>query len=345
MPGSFDEQVARLDPAIADLAERFVRVRLTDMRGLDLARFDLDYDLNWHALLLTPDGRVLGRFGGRDAETPGKYHSLKGLRHSLEQALARRDGGEPPAPASARAFRRAEDYPAAQRFSARACIHCHHVREFQREEKRRAGAWTADDEWVYPEPGSLGLTLDVDQGNRVLAVKDDSPAARAGLRPGDILTAVNRRAVASIMDVQHVLHHVPARGELPISWRRGTDAGRGIIALPDGWRKSDISWRWSLKSLPPAPQINGDDLSAAERQALGLDPKQLALRQNGFVPRAAEQAGLRVNDVIVGVDGRRLDMTARQFEVYIRLNFQPGQTAHYEVLRGKERLTLPIKLQ
>jgi hypothetical protein len=343
MPESFDEQVARLDPPLGDVARRFVLLRLTNMRGLDLNVFDLDYDLNWHGLVVAPDRTVLARFGGRDAETPGKHHSLAGLRYTLDKALQASKSHEPKTVATQP--RRAENYAGAARLGSKACIHCHHVREFQREDKLRAGTWSVGDEWVYPEPAALGLTLEVEQGDRVVAVRDGSPAAAVGLQPGDLLRQVNGARVASLMDVQHALHTAPAQGKLSVTWQRSATIQRGMIELPEGWRRGDVSWRWSLKALPPGPQVSGDDLSKTEREKLGIGPRQLALRQNGFVPRAAEQAGLRVNDIVVGIDGRALEMNARQFEAHVRLHFRVGQTVRYDVLRGGQRLSVPINLQ
>src|SRR5262245_66379206 len=86
--GNIDEQLARLHPDIKQVAERFVLLKIADMRGLDLGLFDFDYDRSWAALMFEPGGNVLGRFGGGDAGSPEKYHSLKGLRYSLEQAWA-----------------------------------------------------------------------------------------------------------------------------------------------------------------------------------------------------------------------------------------------------------------
>jgi len=322
-----------------------VLVRLTNLRGLDLSIFDIDYDLNWHGVFLDADGLVLARFGGRDAETPGKHHSLAGLAYTMTQVLARYAQRRAPPGRVEPAYRRAEEYPAAQaRLAPKSCIHCHHVREFQRDEDLRAGTWKRDDEWVYPEPGVLGLTLDLERGDQVRAVRTGSAAERTGLRAGDVLTSVNRRPVASIMDVQYALHRAPPRGALPVVWRRGGATLQGNIDLAEGWRQTDISWRWSLKKLSPGPQVQGDDLTAAEKGALGLGPRQLALRQNGFVPRAAQQAGIRVNDVIVGIDGQRLDLSARQFEAYVRLHYRPGAAVRYDILRDGQPLSIPIRL-
>jgi serine protease Do len=47
--------------------------------------------------------------------------------------------------------------------------------------------------------------LSEDQGVRVVAVQPDSPAAQAGLRPGDILLQVNQKPVQSLQDVQDAL--------------------------------------------------------------------------------------------------------------------------------------------
>jgi serine protease Do len=343
--GSLDEQVARLHPEIKDAAQRFVLLKLGNMRGLDLAIFDFDYDLTWIALFLDADGHVLGRFGGRDADTPGKYHSLRGLRYSLEQAWQRfQRSAASKLPRPGLPAKRSEDYAAARRLSSTACIHCHNVNEFRREEKQNAGTWSQDEVWVYPEPAALGLAMAVDQGNRVRAVQPKSAAAKTGLRADDVLRFVHGLPTASVADVQYALHHAPASGAIPIVWQRGGQQMRGDVTLAAGWRKSDISWRWSLKTLAPSPQLHGEDLTLQEKTALGLTPRQLAFRQGSFVPTPARQAGIRINDIILGVDDKRLEMTARQFETYMRLNYKVGDVARYNILRGGERLMIAVKL-
>jgi serine protease Do len=313
------------------------------MRGLDLHVFEFDYDLTWFALMLSPDGSVLGRFGGRDADTPGKYHSLKGLRHALEQALVAHRHGEIPPPKSAPAVR-ADDYPAAVRLTAKACIHCHHVNEFRREARQAAGTWSQDELWVYPQPQNIGIALDIDQGDRIAAVEPGSAAARAGLRAEDRLRSVNRLPVASIADVQHALHRAPVQGKVPIAWQRQGNSMQAIMDLPAGWKKTDLSWRWSLKSLSPAPGIQGDDLTAEEKERLGLAANALAFRQQAYLSQPARHAGVRVNDIILGVNEHRPTMTERQFETFIRLTYRVDDVVMLHVLRGRERLELPLKL-
>ncbi len=239
----------------------------------------------------------------------------------------------------------AEDYPAAKRLTATSCIHCHHVYEFRRDARQQAGTWQRDELWVYPQPGNIGVTLDIDRGNRVIAVAAGSAAAKAGLRGGDVLASVNGLPVASIADVQDALHRAPSQGRVPIAWQRGGKAMRESLNLAAGWKKTDLSWRWSLKSLAPSLAVQGEDLATEEKTRFGLPANALAFRQMAYLTPAASQAGVRVGDIILGVDAHRPAMTARQFETFIRLTYRPGDTVTLHVLRGKQRLELPLKLK
>lgn len=334
--------MARLHPEIRDAAQKFVLLRIGNMRGVDLSLFDFDFDLTWHAFLLTPDGAVLGRFGGRDAEMPGKYHSLPALRISLEAAFERFKAGVPkPAP---RQPLRPEDYSAAQRLSDNACIHCHHVHEFRRDALVREKRWSLDDVWIYPDPENIGLTLEVDRGNRVASVQPKSAAARLGIQPKATLLKIGDVPIVSVADVQYALNRAPKTGELPIAWLNGPAKKEGLLTLPEGWRKTDVSWRWSLKSMSPNPGIIGEDLDLDGRKRLGLEPRQLAYRQMNFLTPTARHAGLQANDVIVGVNGERMMMTARQFETHLRLYYRVGDEVVLNVMRGMERVKVKLKL-
>jgi serine protease Do len=331
---------------LREIAEHFVLVRITRMREVDLSLFDFDYDLTWMAFFLSPQEKIYGRYGGRDAGPADGRVSVAGLCYSLESALRQHRAEHPLAePATpARAHVTVADYPAFRRLPANACVHCHQVYDLRRESLQAAGNWSLDEVWVYPQPENIGLALDVNRGDRVLGVAANSPANRAGLRTGDRLVRVNGRPIASIADVQYALHLARSARSLELTRERDGREETSTLELPAAWRKTDVSWRWSLRGLDPAPPVRGDDLNQAEKSALGLGPKRMAFRQGPFLLPAAEQAGVRQNDIVIGVDGKELEMTAQQFAAYIRLGYKVGDRPTFNLLRGSRRLDVAITL-
>ena len=110
------------------------------------------------------------------------------------------------------------------------------------------------------------------------------------------------------------------------------------------WKHTDVSWRRSLQGVEPGSGLHGDDLKAEEKMALGLGPGALAFRQGNFPTPQARQAGILQNDIIVGIDDKALQMTAKQFDAHVRLNYDKGDTVVVQVLRKGERLELKMKL-
>src|SRR5262245_2995011 len=161
---------------------------------MDLRRFEFDYDLTWYVFLLNADETVYGRYGGRDAADAEARLSLKGLRHAMGRALEAHQTPPPARPLAGRP-QRAEDFHAAGRHKG--CIHCHNVNEFRRADLQAAGKWERESLWVYPLPENVGITLDVDAGDRVKSVAAGSAAATAGLKPGDRLAGLIGYPVAS----------------------------------------------------------------------------------------------------------------------------------------------------
>jgi hypothetical protein len=340
----FDEQVVRLDKQILETAAQFVLVRILDMRGVNLTVFDFDYDLVWAGLFLNADETVYGRYGSRDALSADADVSLAGLNYAMRRALeAHRQHGREPV-ILRRPARTVEDFAAARRVEKSACIHCHQVYDFQRTALREAGKWHQDDAWVYPRPENLGMFLEPNQADRLCQIKPGSAAAVAGLRAGDRLLTVNGLAIASCADVQYALHSAPAKGEVPVTWRRGETPMKGTIALADDWRQTDLSWRASTRRLGPNPAVYGEDLTAQEKQTLGLSANRLAFRQGPFPTLVAQQAGIRANDIVIGIDDRALEMTAVQFGVYIRLNYHVGDRVVFNLIRNGKRANVPLTL-
>jgi S1-C subfamily serine protease len=264
----------------------------------------------------------------------------------MEQALARHKAGRAvAAPERKGAPRTLADYPASKRLSARACAHCHHAYDFRREARQAEGKWTKDELWVYPLPENVGLEMDTDRGDRVKGVRAASAAAKAGLKAGDRLVSVGGRNISSFAELQYALHRAPAKGALAVRYERGGKEIGVEVTLGAGWRKTDVSWRWSLRGVGPAPGVRGADLSVKEKRALGLGPGRLAYEQGAFVGEAARQAGLRQGDVIVGVDGRARSLSGRQFLAHVRLNYKVGDRVTYDLLRDGKHAAVTMTLR
>lgn len=315
------------------------------MRGVDLNVFTFDYDLTWAGFFLNADEFIYGRFGGRDAASAEKYLTLPGLKYAMRQALAAHQRAPHQKPEPRLPKKTVEQYPAARRLRPNACIHCHQAYDFRREDLQAKKEWSLDEAWVYPLPETVGLTLDVNQGNRVAAVAADSSAAQLGIKPGDVLQTVGTLPVASFADVQHALHLAPRVGKLTVAWQRGDTTQRGDLELPAGWRKTDISWRESMWGLDPAPGVFGAELADADKKKLGLSVKALAFRQGTYVPPQALAAGIQAGDIIIGIDDKKLEMSMRKFNAHVRLTYKVGDRVTLNIIRDGKRHDIPMTLE
>lgn len=326
------------------MADAFVRVRLVQITGVDLNIFDFDHDLTWAAFFMNADGLVYGRFGGRDAKGPDTRNSLVGLHYAMGQALkTHRQHGHDKPTLAAPVY--AEKYPSARKVVRNGCIHCHQVKEIRRQEDKDAGTWKRESVWVYPLPENIGISLDPDRGNLVGTVTADAPAAKTGLKPGDILTTLNGRTVYSFADAQYTLHYAPNRGSIAVSWKRAGQFMTGSLEVPDGWRKTNLTWRPSMLDLLPSLTVFGYDMTAKEKVAAGLGTKQLAFRQIAPVHSEAQAIGVREGDIILGVDNLKLEMTAEKFLGYVRQNYLVGDRVTLNILRDGKKVDLTTKLR
>jgi len=315
------------------------------LRGVNLDVFEFDFDLTWMAFFLTADERVLGRFGSKMPDDADKYRNIEALNFAMEAALKRHQQRPPAGKPSVKPPRTVEEYPGFAKFGPKSCVHCHHAYDLRREALQEKGTWSLDEVWVYPLPENVGWTMAVTPGNRVDAVAEKSLAAASGMKAGDFLLEVDDKAVATFTDVQHALHKAPTKGDIAVKWSRDGKPMNAVLKLEKGWRQTDVSWRQSLKGLEPASGLHGEDLNAEEKNKLGLPAKALAFRQGNFPTPQVRQAGILQNDIIVGVDGKKLELTARQFDAHIRLNYQKGATLTLQLLRDGKRLDLQLRLK
>ncbi len=100
-------------------------------------------------------------------------------------------------------------------------------------------------QWLSPRALNklvTGLDLEERDGRlRVTRVDPQGPSAGSGLKPGDVLIAVNGRAVPTLLDYDRALVNAKADDEVQVGYARGEQAGRAAFRLaalprPDGAR-------------------------------------------------------------------------------------------------------------
>ena len=365
----FDEQVVRREPAIRDLMDQFVGVRIVQANGMDLGQFQFDFDQSLAAFFMNADRVIYGRFGSRSANQEIQDMSIEGFGKALALALewhqqypanqalfAKKRGPQP-------GIKRPEEYPSlAGKFSSKldyegkvvqSCMHCHQVREAMRQAERSQSKPISDELlFPWPIPDVIGLAMDSSTAATVKSVVPGSAAQKAGFQPGDTLRELAGQPLLSIADIQWVLHNARAADELPVQVQRGDMMLRLRLALENGWRrKQDISWRattWDLRRMATGG-MRLEDLPAPERQSRGLEPQKLALRVKHVGQygehAVAKQLGFQKEDVIVSVDGRRDRLTESDFLALAMQQKKPGDKLAVSVLRGNQELSFQLPLR
>ena len=361
---SFDAEVAQGSELIRTLAQtHFVALRQVEMKGVDLSQFQFDHDLNWAAMFINPDGTVYGRYGTQSASGPDAFNSIASLERAMMRALAlhaaypKNQAELTPKHGKDKPYKTAFDMPGLdQKEKLRGqtergnCIHCHNIHDAEQNQARLAGVPNSAFLERWPLPDNVGVHIDPQDGAKIERVSIDTPAAKAGLKAGDMVTHVDGQPIISIADIQWVLHNISGgKASVLFTVTRGGKDLTHRLSLSPGWKKGDISWRGSMWSLRPRPgywarEMKPDEVAAANVPA-GIKPTKVQVL-NGNQPqgKAAKDAGLRTGDVIVGVDDKPLTMSPAEFNVYVRLQHKVGDRLKLTVLREgrEEKITFPL---
>jgi serine protease Do len=360
----FDAEVAKGSEQLMKLArQKFVCVRQVEMKGVNLSLFQFDKDLSWAAMFLNADRTIYARYGTQSAEGSDAYNSLASLEQTMNRVLALHDRyptnaamleGKTGKPLP---YRTAMDMPGlknkekyVKKTERQNCIHCHNIHDAEQAWAKEKGRFTMQMMWRYPLPENLGLRIERDDGTLIKAVNPGSPAARAGLRPGDRLWYANGQVLTSISDLQWVLHHLPG-GSTSLNLKVGRDGSAHplILRLGANWKKTDFSWRGSMWSLDPklgfwAVPLKPEELAKRKIKAAGDAFLIKWINQNLPAGREILKAGLKQNDVLVEYDGKPIRMDMRGMNTDLRMNHKVGQRLRLTAIRGGKRIDAQVRL-
>lgn len=208
---------------------------------------------------------------------------------------------------------------------------------------------------------SLGLQLDPHSGTegaRVLEVSPGGPAAEAGVREGDVITALNGTAVTGAQSARKLVERMRQvapdstvtlrilragkQHELRVTTRRAfaADFAGPVIAAIPGARTF----------LPPLPDLRyvralSDTLEGMELVTMTSGLGQYFGTDKGvLVVRASrdERFQLRDGDVIVSIDGR--EPRSGGHATRILRSYQPGERVTLKIMRHNKPMTLTVAM-
>lgn len=171
------------------------------------------------------------------------------------------------------------------------------------------------------------LELDREAGVFVEEVSSASPAAEAGIQPGDVLLSVSGLPILSARQFRRVISELPSGRRVEIELMRDgsrqsvsaklSESGSGRLRLPDRELRGQILERArpfvfdsdrplgeAFRLDRPRLGIQGQELTGQLADYFGVEGGVLIVEVQEETPAA--KAGLKAGDVITQIDGSRV---------------------------------------
>ena len=320
------------------------------MNGINLNLFQFEFDLTWMSFFMDAKNRIYTRYGGRDDSSPESHLNRESLLATMKSVVMLHklaDVLKSPLEPNGRTGRRPhtpEQIPTMARMMAKRknkCIHCHDVKVANLKHLRNQDKLKRHMVFTYPTSANLGITVDSGEQSLVRTVQSGSPAARAGVRVGDRIVKAEGHRVLTLGDLSRVLEKISVAGRLALQVQRQQQVIPLRLELANGWRRSkDPSWRESLHMVGPNCGLWGRKLNVKERRRLKLKPEKLALKVTYIWGSHTRRAGIKVGDIIVGLDGQTRDRNIKQLHAHPTLNRNWGDTIPVVLRRNGQDVTV-----
>jgi len=185
-----------------------------------------------------------------------------------------------------------------------------------------------------------GFGLEKAEGVLIADVAPDSPAAKAGLKSGDVVLSMNGKAVSSSAEMRMRVSESAPGTSLPMTVHRGSGtveltAMLGELPSDRGEKSSAVSGSDTMRGLTV------ENLNAALREEMHLSPAVQGVVVSSADPgSAAADAGIQPGDVIESVSHHPVT-NASEFEQ--AMQGASGKTAVLRVRRGGAGLFIAVE--
>ncbi|HLY05798.1 MAG TPA: DegQ family serine endoprotease [Rhizomicrobium sp.] len=142
-----------------------------------------------------------------------------------------------------------------------------------------------------------------DKGVLVDIVTKDSPAARSGIKQGDVITSFNGTSIQTPRDLAWAVAETPAGKTVPVKvWRDGHEQPLDVTVGTERAQQKVAEAGPESKSGPLGLELA--PLSSEQRQAAGAEGRGGVLVAGVTPGSRADDSGLQAGDVILSIGGR-----------------------------------------
>jgi len=215
---------------------------------------------------------------------------------------------------------------------------------------------------------AAALKMKAARGAEVTTVNEDGPAAKAGIKDGDVVLEYNGQEVEGRDQLARLVHETPVGRQVKIGvWRNGAmqtvtatiEAKKGMQVFSDDgtWEMPEVpmpdmrSFRMPDMEIPrfqmlyPTPLlgIQGEPLGNEEQLAEFFGVKDGVLVKSVNRNSAAEKAGIKAGDVIVKIDDTKVN-TTQEITSVLRSN-RSKKNFTVTVVRNHKEMPLNVVIE
>lgn len=209
--------------------------------------------------------------------------------------------------------------------------------------------------------------LPAERGVVLGKIVPDSPAAKAGLKPNDVVTEINGQRVEGTEQFRRMIREIPAGRTAQFTvWRDGRTQNINVTIGKSEMRHGSTflapaqpgSFAFQIPEMPEIRGMFENGPWTMNRTRLGIDAEELngefgnyfgapdgegILVRGVFPDTPAAKAGLKVGDVITSVNGERI-RSVGELRAKMGVQAQDNTTLKLGLIRNKAPLTVTVEL-